>query len=309
MTTAGLQLGVWESLPGGLGTQVTVSGRYSAAARPGQLTFWRDDQHLGSVAAPVPGLGRARIVEGDHEPDRVFWGPTSVDLATGELEHIEELPQIRAASAPQLGRDKQRARRAISYAWSADGSKALVMEQETGTPLRTSASATLFDRRGELIAPLWRGDDLLPIAGLVGHTLAIVGTRQPRAFRFDGRELRVFDGVTPPIRIDMTADESRMVAVESSAIRLWAIEDGRPLATAEGAWLDAAVSPDGRFVFGVDMDGSLHLLDHTLALVARPELPDRLGGIAAGPGRLLGAFAGSIRQASYQTREQPRFTP
>jgi hypothetical protein len=135
------------------------------------------------------------------------------------------------------------------------------------------------------------------VAGWVGSSLAAVGTRQPQVLGYDGSRRAELDGTTPPVRIEGSADESRLLVVENHRLRLWETAGWTLVGTAPGQWLDAAFAPDGSLVVAVDFDGTLHALDATLAPSTTLPAPARVDGVAVTDDRIAVAVSGAVYTA------------
>jgi hypothetical protein len=308
------QVGAWQQLDGGHGATLGVAGDHTVSAQLGYISMWTGSQLVASADAPAPTPGRPRIVAGPTAasgagaaptdggaPDpfsgeRVLWGAAVLDLATGRLESLAGLrAAVVGTSAPPARPGFAPPGSQVScYAWSPDGSVVLVARQETGPPQAVTASAALHHPGGEVLAELWHGNDLSPVAAWVGPSLAALGTRQSQVLGHDGSHRAELDGTTPPVRIEASGDERRLLVVENHRLRLWDTVSWSPVGTAAGQWLDAALTPDGALVVAVDFAGTLHALDQTLSPSTPLPAPGRVDGVAVTDDRIAVAIPGAV---------------
>lgn len=326
MTATTPQVGTWQQLDGGHGATLAVGGDHTVAAQLGRITVWAGPDLVASAEAPAPTPGRPQVVwtatpgrrdgvpgpppgeddttTGDQREDPpagglVLWGASMLDLATGRLESLAGLraavvgtstPPARPGFAPAGSQ-------VTCYAWAPDGSAVLVARQETGSPRAVTSSAALHHPGGGVVAELWEGNDLAPVAAWVGPSLVVVGTRQPLVLGHDGSRRAELDGATPPVRIAGSADEGRLLVVENHRLRVWDTAGWSPVGTAEGRWLDAALSPDGGLVVAVDFAGTLHALDETLTRSTPLPALGRVDSVAVDDHRIAVALSGAVHTA------------
>jgi hypothetical protein len=297
------RLGDWRTLTGPSGAWLAVAGDHVAAAGLDRLSVWRDGTLLLTATARTSAPGRPRFVAaGAGGPAQVYWATTVVDLAGAGIRRLDDLARaVVPEPVPRKPGHAAGSPRLTDLAWSADGSTVLVSRQESGPSRSLSASATLYRSTGEPLAELWRGQELGPVAGLVGPEWAVVGGRQQLVCSFDGSRLAVLDGVTPPRRIDTDETASRVLTVEAPMLRLWDTTGWELVAAAEGPWVDACLGPGGDWVLALDYDGRLQVLDAALEPVdhpAGPAAPGAPDGIAAGDRSVAAAIGGTVCSAA-----------
>ncbi|MGH9215138.1 MAG: hypothetical protein ACRDZS_02700 [Acidimicrobiales bacterium] len=295
-------IGPWRALDGGYGATVAVAGAYTVAAQLGYLTVWAGQRLVAHVTAQASAPGRPRIVQDRLAKDKVYWGPGVLDLASGRLALLASLAaETTGTVVPRGVGISPQGYSTATYAWSPDGSMVAVTAQHASGPHPPTASAVVRDNAGQLLATLWECPDIAPRAAWVGRTLVVIGTRQPGVFRRNGSRVVELDGATPPVRIEASSDETRLLMVEHTRLTLWDTATWAPVGIADGQWLDAALAPDGQLVIAVDFAGTLHTLDGTLA--SGPPLPApgaALGGalgVALDDSRVVAAFPGEVHTA------------
>ena len=250
----------WTALAGTGGTLLAVAGERTAAAQLGRLTVWDGDREIASVEGAVPG--RPRLSDGV-----VLWG--EVKLAGGDVERIGGLQ-----GPPSPGGFY----RVAASAWTPDGKAVVTSAAWTGPPGRPEARVELHG-----VATLWEASDLAPKALWAGERLIVVGSREPRIYDRDGALVNTLPGTTPPVRVEADAAEEHLLVVEHGGLTIWSTASWEPIERREGAWLDAALSPDGARLVAVDLTGGLHG-----SPVAAPE---PVQAVALGESRIAASFA------------------
>jgi hypothetical protein len=229
----------WEALPDGVGTVLALAGEIRVAAQSGRLRAWRELVPLWQAEVPEPNPARPTIL-----PDRVLWGPYSIDLRTGA---VADVP----FAWPPAGYGQ------TAHAWSPDGSLAVAAGRRLDVGGSSPpAAAWLLGESGP--TTLWAGVDVPPLAVFVDPPLVVVGHRHPDVHDTDGTLLRSLEGVTSPSRID--GHGGRILIVEAGLLSVWEPATGTLLRRAPGTWVDACLTPDGKTVVAADMAGNLHRL-------------------------------------------------
>lgn len=288
-----LTLGAWRALPGGWAATLAVDGERTAAAAAGRITVWEGEREIAE-ATTATRVGRPRFAG-----ERVLWGAGALDLASGRYRAVEGIGAAlvegtgETPGLPDWPLPQGRGYVPTAYAWSPDGEMLVASASWGGPPGPPAARVVLVTAAGEHRATLWQASDLAPTAAWVGHSALVVGCRQPRVFDLQGQELATLEGVTPPVRIEASADESRLLVVEHGRLALWRTADWSELVTHQGAWLDASLSPDGRLLAAVDFEGRLRIaaVAEQWRELTRPALPAAITGLALGEERLAATFA------------------
>jgi hypothetical protein len=255
----------WTGLPGAGGTLLALAGDRTAAAQLGRLTVWDGEREIACVEGAVPG--RPRITDG-----AVLWG--EVELVGNNVKRVAGL---QGAPTPAGFY------RVAASAWTPDGEAVVTSAAWTGPPGRPEARVVLHDAGGEPRATLWEASDLAPKALWAGERLIVVGSREPRVYARDGTLVNTLTGRTPPVRVEADAAEERLLVVEHGALTVWSTATWEPLERRDGAWLDAAMAPDGGLVVAVDLAGALH--------GAPLAASDPVQAVALGDGRIAACFA------------------
>ncbi|MDH3603847.1 MAG: hypothetical protein OEU26_29915 [Candidatus Tectomicrobia bacterium] len=295
-----LMIGAWTPLLGGRGATLAVANEYTAAAELARLTVWADERRIAQVEAATPAPRRPRISGG-----RVLWGDGVMELATGYYQRVEAVAAaiVEGTDAPQTPTPFG-GYRAATYAWSDDGQALVISAAWTGPPGPPPARVVLVDGSGHHQATLWQESDLAPTAAWVGCNVIVVGTREPRVYDRAGSNLIILSTGTPAVRINASVDETRLLVVEHGRLTVWDIERWTTVGVWTGTWLDAALTPDGRTVVAVGLNGHLYLarVENGLSLARELSLPDQVRGIALGCNRIVAAFASgdAVRTAPFQ---------
>jgi WD40 repeat protein len=166
-----------------------------------------------------------------------------------------------------------------------------------GDPDPHDGYAVTFSRDGSLIAATARGNRIFPADGLIppgGALVAVwrVADRQllwtrpaerneaaRSAFSPDGTQLAVASGKANLVRIHSSQDgtvlrelavpgaqavafapSGELATAGDTAVRLWRVADGQPIAEATGSFTRVAFASDGQRLVAAGRDGSLHLL-------------------------------------------------
>jgi hypothetical protein len=146
------------------------------------------------------------------------------------------------------------------------------------------------------VIELWRGQGVAPVATWLGTTIAVIGSGRTEVFDLDGRQIAQLGGGVPPIRIDAAADERTFLVVSHDRLVRWDA-DSKRATTAPGAWLDAAIAPNGEEVAALTLTGELVLLDNDLQPVRALDTPGPPSGVAVGTTQLVIASSGDILTA------------
>jgi WD40 repeat protein len=236
--TAPITLEPWTPLPGGAGDALAVSGRLSASASGTSVVVW-DGARVVSTA-PVSGSpgGVPRFVG-----DRLFFGPGWMEGG-----RWVDLP----SPAPTVHGGVR------ASAWSRDGRRVALVVDGPWNPAGGGASSLLVERGvdgSERVVAVDPG-----VSAVWVLDAAIVGV---------GRELRVWDAggerVVGPAHeggvasVSASRDDAWLLTVGTDGTALlWSTQDFGPPSRWSGAWVGAALSPDGRWAVGIDVGGALH---------------------------------------------------
>jgi hypothetical protein len=219
-------------------------------------------------------------VIGEHA---VHWGPGRLDLASGEFAAADGLLALcdHGRRVPQ------------AWAWRDDGERVLVCLAGGGPGRGGRTQAVLADAAGHAVAGLRDDPEAAAPAACLGRSVAVVGSARASLHAPDGRLLLRLDNPTPALRLLLCADESMLLLVENGRLSLHGVAGGELRARWEGAWIDAAASPDGRRLLALDLQGRLAVLDARDAGAPPLALPadDPAQAVAADERHLLAAFA------------------
>ena len=285
-----IEIGTWTPIgPTQGGATIAIAGELTAVAGPGHVVVWTGMQRVCQVEAPCPAPGTPRFRNG-----QLLWGPGVLDLNTNSYEVIEAAcPQIRPGGG----------QRPSIYAWSPNGAR-LVAGYSTGEADHQTR-VTLFDGiGGQPIAELLRGNELPPQAVWVGREVAVVGFREPRLFSL---ATGAAQGMLPLdagiiTRLDADQDERFLIAVDLNRSVIL-IDQSRMTVVDrwEGRWQDAVISPDGRFLSALDMEGSMHfacLSDRGFQTLGEPDKSIRANSVALGDNVIAVASGGVAARAT-----------
>jgi hypothetical protein len=266
----------WSPLEEAPGTVLAVSGELTAAAQLGALTVWSDGAQVAQMQGELPNPARPRIAG-----RVVYWGPYVVDLDRGIERRLPHTPELLPGY------------RQTAYAWAPDGHAALVSGTWTGPPGPSPAVVALLDPAGGPPVVLWEAADLAPAGLWFGTAAIVVGSRGPRVFDAVGRPLRTLPATTSPFRIEGDAAGARLLVAEHARLTVWDLAGGEALGARTGAWVDAALTPDGTRVVAVDLDGHVrvHRVGPDLPVAGEVPADAPALAVAATDHRLAAAFA------------------
>jgi len=151
------------------------------------------------------------------------------------------------------------------HAWSTLGERLLV-SYSTRDPARPTRVVLLDGFSGRTVFTRWHSDALPPEAAWVGRDVAAVGFRDLELLdaATGAARGRVALGAGTVTRLDADAEERFLVAVDlNRAIFSIDLQTGQIVDRWNGAWLDAAVAPDGHLVVALDLAGRLHFASRT----------------------------------------------
>lgn len=290
-------IGSWTPLHDGRGSRLALSSQRTAAAELRRLTVWSAGSRIAHVEAPVPEPGRPRFAG-----EFVLWGDGKFDITSGEYKRMPEILRAigEGSSAPPtpspLGEYVP-----TTYAWGEDSEVLVVAAAWNGAPGPPPARAVLVNGSGHHQKALWEGSDVAPMAAWVGREVVVVGVRQPRVFDRDGCAVATLAEGVPAVRIEASADDTRLLVVEHGRLTVWDTASWKSLGTKRGAWLDATIDPIGRILVAADLQGRLQFtrVDRYLSVIADVTPPDPVRGVALGTDRLVAAFAAgaAVREA------------
>jgi len=251
-----LKIGSWQSLLGGRGDKLTINKNYIAAAELARLTVWSEDNLIAQIESPLPTPSYPRFTA-----THLRWGEVILSLETGLYERIEDLyaALVYETEAPIIPSPRGGYRPSI-YAWAPDGDALVVAATWTGATGPPPARVILTQESGEYQNTLWQGSDFAPKAIWVGHSLIVVGNRNPLVLNRDGSIVKTLTANTPAFRIEASADESRLLVAEYGQLTIWDTHTWTTIGKLAGTWLDAAIFPDGQFVMAVDFENKIQVI-------------------------------------------------
>ena len=251
-----LKISSWQPLLGGRGNTLAIDKNYVAAAELARLTVWSGDQLIAQVESPIPAPGRPRFTAG-----HLMWGEGLLNLQTGIYKHVADVSAalVQGTETPVLPSPRG-GYCPSTYAWSPEGDALVVAAAWTGVPGPPSARVILVSGSGHYQSTLWQGSDLAPKAIWAGRDVIVVGNRNPLVFNRDGSIIKTLTAKVPAFRIDVSADETRLLLAEHGQLTIWDTHTWIPIGTVIGRWLDAAISSDGNLVMAVDFDGNIKII-------------------------------------------------
>jgi len=269
----------WTPLATGHTGRLALRGECVAAATLDRLGVWRAPDALPRAAvSPVRAPGWPVIGE-----TGVHWGPGRLDLASGEFATADGLLALcdHGRRVPQ------------AWAWRDDGLQVLLCVAATGPGRDGGTRALLADAEGHAITELRHDAEAAAAAACLGRAVAVVGSARASVHGPDGRLRYRLDNPTPALRLVLCANESMLLLVESGRLSLHEAAGGDLRARWQGAWIDAAPSPDGRLLLSLDVQGRLSVLDahDTTAPPRHLAADDPAQAVAADATHLVAAFA------------------
>ncbi|SEW51364.1 WD40 repeat domain-containing protein [Chitinophaga arvensicola] len=272
----------WKTLTGGGGSRMILHGEYAVAAELHRITVWKKEQLWCQQTVDKPQPGFPRLVN-----DQLYWGAGVMNLTTRQW---QDIPGIWNTLASQAATNYDGYTPTV-FSWSPDAAVVAVSVKWTGQPGPPPAKVLLLNSEGQLLQTLWEDSDL-PVAALyVSDKWILAGTRQFRLFDKDTFASRVIPEKLPAVKIDMTADEQRLLLLQYDHIGLWDAATGKEIHRWKGQWNDAAITPDGKYMIAVDFDGKAFRV-HTDTPEERQVLsaPGAIFSVAADNDRLLAFF-------------------
>ena len=233
-----LEFGSWQALPDGAGDALAAAGSLSASASGTRVVVWDRDRVISSVAITGSPAGVPRFVAGT-----LHFGPGWVE--SGRWTVLPPPPPTVYGGVR-------------SSAWSRDGHRVALVVDGPWTPANGGSSPLLVERRTDGSERVITSD--CGVAAVWMSDRAIVGI---------GRDLRVWntagDYVVGPAHeggvaaVSGTRDETWLFTVGTDGTALlWNTETFAPPVVWPGVWVGGAISPDGRWIIGIDVGGELH---------------------------------------------------
>lgn len=303
----------WKTLAGGGGSKMMIHGDYAVAAELHRVTVWKQDELWCQQTVDLPQPGFPRLI--GH---LLYWGAGVLDLqekkwqdipgiwATLASEKLQTSIANGAGYTPNNGDDYTPDKDAAYthsmtthgagytptvFSWAPDGSMVAVSVKWTGQPGPSPAKVLLLDREGRLLHTLWEESDL-PVAALyISEKWILAGTRQLRFFDKNTFAAILIPEQLPAVKIEMTADEKRLLLLQYDHIGLWDAAAGKEIHRWNGQWSDATITPDGKHIVAVDVAGKAYLINTAAPHERSPiAAPGAIFSVAANNDRLLAFF-------------------
>jgi hypothetical protein len=268
----------WTTIAAGHTGRLAVRGELVAAATLDRLGLWGHGAVPLAAVSPVRAPGWPVLSEGS-----VCWGPGRLTLSDGEYRATDGLLALcdHGRRVPQ------------AWAWRDDGERVLVCLANGGPGSAGGTQAVLADAEGHPVAELRHDPEAAAAAACVGQDVAVVGSAHASVHGSDGYLRYRLDNPTPALRLALCRGESLLLLVENGRLSLYDMAEGSLSARWEGAWIDAAPSPDGRRLLALDVQGRLARLDSRDATAAPGWLAadDPAQAVAADGRHIVAAFA------------------
>jgi hypothetical protein len=233
-----LEFGEWVALPDGAGDALAAAGPLSASASGTRVVIWDRARVIASVAVTGSPAGIPRFVAGT-----LHFGPGWVESGSWRV----------LASPPPTVYGGVR-----SSAWSRDGHRVALVVDGPWTPSNGVGPPLLVERRTD-------GHERI-VATDCGATAVWVSDRGIVGI---GQDLYVWDAagdhVVGPAHqggvktVSGSRDEAWLLTVGTDGTALlWNTETFASPMIWPGTWAGGAISPDGRWLIGIDVAGALH---------------------------------------------------
>lgn len=278
----------WQPLESGHGLKLALKGEYTAAAESGRLSIWKG-RHLVAQTEPKidvqPGFPRF-CSSGQVGWGRVLFEPKA-QILTSEKFLFDNLAENTPAFSYPMAWYRPK-----SCAWSSDGRKMVVSAAWTGPRGPLPTKVILCNADGSRIATLFEGEEQAPESLWFGEKWVAAGFTKPLIYNFQGKLIQSLDANTPPVRLETSSDEGRLLVHEFGRTTVWDTQHWSIVARWSRLFLDAAMTPDGKHVFATDMDGKLFLAicqPDTTPLINIPT-PDPVSYIAIDQQRIVATF-------------------
>ena len=278
----------WHALAQGQRGVPTVRGEIVAVGALDRLHVWRGDALVAQAESTLRSPGRPQVCGavvgwgcGRLDRHSLRFSPTPNLVAAFTHGMVEPVPPSSPGTwLPQ------------ACAWSPRGDRMLV-SVEWHTPRSGGARALLVAADGTLRAVL-REDACASVqAACLGERFAILGSARALVHDADGVLLRRLPNAAPALRLELSADESRLLLTEYGRITLYDTGSWQACAVWTGSWIDAVLMPDASAVFASDAAGRLARLDPAQPAAALEWLatPSPVQAVAIDAQRVVAVFA------------------
>jgi hypothetical protein len=232
------QLGDWIPLPDGPGDALAAAGSLAAAASNTRAVVWEGGRVIASVTLPASTAGVPRFVG-----DRLHYGPGW--LEGGRWIALPTPPPTVYGAAR-------------TSAWSRDGSRVVLLVDGPWSPEGGGGSSLIVERSRDGRESVVAVDPGAAAVWALDSAIVAVG-----------REMRVWDAmgerrVGPAhegggvASISCSGDERWLLTVGTDGgALLWKTATFAAPLRVPGSWLAAVLTPDGAWVLGIDLTGSL----------------------------------------------------
>ena len=151
----------------------------------------------------------------------------------------------------------------------------------------------LVDQNGDFRKVLSEKNEAAPTAVWAGRNKMAAGWREVELLGYNGAFFGGFNAKTPPVRLESTLDEKRLLVVEYGQLSIVDIDNQSVIGSTAGNFLDAAIDPAGEFVMALTLSGSVHILsiDQAMSIQKTFDHPDIIRGLYTGSQRVVASFS------------------